>query len=168
MEAVVSQSSGKQSAYADGELRWGHNRWSRIFLSLPFLGATIWVLIDEWTSDDNWTLRDAWPMLLALGVLSLLMMRPSVRITPDELWICILLTRKIPRAEVESAKFNYHGLVIHRRDGGSEFALLAPRLTSTELSWAGQPEPGSAAYEITRWAEQYTADDSLPGSERDH
>lgn len=169
MEAVAPESPDKQpSAYAEGELRWGHNWWSRILLSLPFVGATIWVLVDEWISDDNWTLRDEWPMLLALGALSLLMMRPSVRITPDELRVCIILTRRIPRAEVESAEFNYHGLVIRRRDGGAEFALLAPRLTSTELSWGGRPEPGSAAYEITRWAQQHAPDDAgPPGPERD-
>jgi hypothetical protein len=73
--------------------------------------------------------------------------------------IRIILTRRIPRAEVESAKFNYHGLVIRRRDGGSVFALLGPKMTSTELSWGGKPEPGSAAYEITRWAQQYTLND---------
>lgn len=92
------------------------------------------------------------PMLLMMGIVTVMITRPRARITPDELQIRILLTRRIPRAQVESAKVTHLGLVIRRRDGGSEFAVLAPRMTSTELSWGGEPEPGSAAYEITRWA----------------
>lgn len=155
---------GQAPGCAQDEQRWGNNLLSRFFLSLPFVGATSWVLIDEWVTDDNWTVREDGPTLLALGILSLMIMRPSVRITPGELRICILLTRRIPRAEVESAKFSYHGLVIQRRDGRSEFALLAPRLTSTELSWGAEPEPGSAAYEITRWAQQRTSADPPAGA----
>ena len=143
MEAVSQNRPGKQSsAYAQDEQRWGNNLLSRIFLSLPFVGATLWVLIDEWITGDNWTIREMWPALLGLGILTVMLMRPSVRITSDELVIRIILTRRIPRAEVESAKFNYHGLVIRRRDGGSVFALLGPKMTSTEMSWGGKPEPG--------------------------
>jgi hypothetical protein len=136
METVSRNRSGKQSSpYAQYEQRWGNNLFGRIFLSLPFVGATVWVLIDEWITGDNWTIREMWPTLLGLGILTVMVMRPIVGITADELVIRIILTRRIPRAEVESAKFNYHGLVIRRRDGGTEFALLQPKMTSTELSW---------------------------------
>jgi hypothetical protein len=129
---------------------WGNNLWTRMFLGLPFLAATLVTVIDS----DDWPIREMWPALLALGILTVLAMRPTVRVTAHELVIHYPIGgRRLHRAEVQSARFNYFGLVIRLRDGGSAFAFLAPKLTSTELSSGGQPEPGSAAYEITRWAE---------------
>jgi hypothetical protein len=129
---------------------WGNNLFSRIFLSLPVLCATLWTLIDS----ENWPIREMWPGLLALGILSVMAMRPTVRTTKDELVIRYPIGgRRLARADVVSARFNYFGLRIRLRAGGSAFAFLSPKMTSTELSSGARPEPGSAAYEITRWAQ---------------
>lgn len=129
---------------------WGNNSFSRIFLSLPVLCATLWTLIDS----ENWPIREMWPALLALGILSVMAMRPTVRTTKDELVIRDPIGgRRLVRADVASARFDYFGLRIRMRAGGCAFAFLSPKMTSTELSSGGQPEPGSAAYEITRWAQ---------------
>jgi hypothetical protein len=123
---------------------------SRIFLSLPFLAAAVWTLIDR----EHWPIRETWPALFALWVVTMIGTRSGVRMTSGELVIRYpIAAQRLPRAEVKSAKFNYFGLVVHMRDGRSKFALLAPELKSTELSRGGEPEPGSAAYEITRWAQ---------------
>ena len=128
---------------------WGNNLWTRIFLGLPFLGAMLVTIVDS----EDWPIREMWPALLAFGVVTVTVMRPTVRITAHELVIRYPIGgRRIRRAEVVSARFNYFGLVIRLRDGGTAFAFLAPKLTSTELSPGSQPEPGSAAYEITQWA----------------
>ncbi|MGW5190541.1 PH domain-containing protein [Kribbella sp. NPDC004138] len=133
------------------EQAWGNNRWTRIFLGLPFLGATLVTVIDS----ANWPIREMWPALLAFGIMTVTVTRPTVRITAHELVIRYPIGgRRIARAEVVSARFNYFGLVIQLRDGSTAFAFLAPKLTSTELSSGWQPEPGGAAYEITRWAEE--------------
>jgi hypothetical protein len=129
---------------------WGNGIFSRVFLGLPVLCATLWTLIDS----ENWPIREMWPALLALGILTVMAMRPTVRTTKDELVIRYPIGgRRLARADVASARFDYLGLRIRMRDGGSAFAFLSPRMTSTELSSGGQPEPGSAAYEITRWAQ---------------
>jgi hypothetical protein len=104
-----------------------------------------------WTVADKWPLRESLPPVLALALLTVALLRPRVRITDNELLIRYPIgSRRIPRSHVHSAEFTLAGLTIHLRDGG-RFAILQPKLSSTELS--GDPPPvDSAAYQITQWA----------------
>lgn len=92
-------------------------------------------------------------LLVAVGALfALSLRRPFVRITADELVVRnVILTTRIPRAEVESAYFTYYNLVIRKRNGDKIRSRLTPKWSSTELS-GDEPPPDSPAYQITRWA----------------
>lgn len=86
---------------------------------------------------------------------------PRYELLEDELVLRFLwTTRRIPRADVDYAKFQYDPpgqsmLHVHRRDGIVVKVRMDPKWTSTELS--GDPaQPGSAAYEITEWARKST------------
>jgi hypothetical protein len=86
---------------------------------------------------------------------------PRYRLTEDELILRFLfVTTRIPRADVDFAKFEYDFpgismLYVHRRDGIIVKVRMDPKWTSSELT--GDPaQPGSAAYEITAWARKST------------
>ncbi|GAA0609079.1 PH domain-containing protein [Kribbella sandramycini] len=133
------------------EQSWGNNRWTRGLFALVWLGLVVTVLFFGEPATD-------WLFLLPLTLVIVLAARHDVRITPDELIVRYPIGGyRIPRADVLSARFNYFGLVIQLRSGATAFAFATPKLTSAELSSGGQPEPGGAAYEITRWAERHTA-----------
>ncbi|GAA1549746.1 hypothetical protein GCM10009741_62430 [Kribbella lupini] len=120
-----------------------------ILMPLPAVGVL--VVVDS----ANWPIREMWPVFPVLAVVAGLMMRPSVRLSGDELLIRYPIgSQRLRRSDVASAHFNYFGLVVQLRNGATAFAFLAPKPTSTELSSGGRPEPGSASYEITRWASE--------------
>jgi hypothetical protein len=86
---------------------------------------------------------------------------PQYELAEDELTLrSVVQTFRIPRAEVDFAKFEYDApgiarLHVHRRDGSVVKVPMQPKWTSSELS--GDPaQPGSAAYEITEWARKST------------
>jgi hypothetical protein len=133
------------------ELAWGNSVWSRVFPLLPLLAMSVLVVVDS----ANWPIRELWPVFPVLAVVAGLMMRQSVRLIGDELLIRYpTWTVRLRRTEVADAHFNYFGLVVQLRNGATVFAPLMPKLSSTELSSGGRPEPGSASYEITRWASE--------------
>jgi hypothetical protein len=126
---------------------WGDGWFSRAFRCLPFIALLIFTL----TSKD-WPIREVWPLVLVIGVMTVLWLRLGVRITGDELILRYPIgSQRIPRSEVTSANFNSLGLTIHKRDGTTAFGFLTAKLSSTE--WSGDaPQPDSAAYQITEWA----------------
>ena len=141
----------------EGEQEWGPGLIGRTFACLPLLGLAAFLLIDR-----SWTIGDIWPVPLVLGAFTVMSFRPLVRITQDELVIRHPIgSQRISRSHVASARFIYSGLVISKRDGGTAFAFIGPRLTSTELS-GDKPPPDSAAFQITRWA-QGVGSGPLPG-----
>ncbi|MFD7159877.1 hypothetical protein ACFV9C_35145 [Kribbella sp. NPDC059898] len=102
-------------------------------------------------------LPEFWPSIPLSLVMLAVVLREELRLTDDDLvFRTIFGTTRIPRAEIESARFDYHlvggvYLEIHRRDGRVEKLRVSPKATSTELS-GDPPAPDSAAYQITRWA----------------
>jgi hypothetical protein len=150
--------SAQTSGDAHDEQVWGAGLIGRIVLCLPIVAATVWTLFNY----DDWPITDTWPAFLFAVLLTLagLRSRWSVRLTQTELLIRYPIGGlRIPRADVVSARFNWHGLIIRKRDGGKAFAFLAPRMTSTELSSGGEPGPDSAAYQITEWAQSVQPND---------
>jgi hypothetical protein len=133
------------------EQEWGRlPRIVRVLLCLPLLGLVGWMCVPG----DGWPVVEQLPMLLFLGVMTVLWQRGvGVRTTKDELVLRrVFGTTRIPRADVVSAEFGWRGLHIRLRDGRKAFSRLAPKMTSTELS-GDPPAPDSAAYQITRWAQ---------------
>ncbi|TCO41060.1 hypothetical protein EV646_116152 [Kribbella antiqua] len=122
---------------------------------LPLLAAILGTL---WTVHigEVAPISVTWPVYLLVSYFALAALRSSwtVRLTRDELLIRYPIGgQRVPRAEVESAHFNYWGLIIRKRGGGFAFAFVAPKWTSTELSSGGRPGPDSVAFQITRWAQ---------------
>jgi hypothetical protein len=138
----------------------------RIIMFLPLLAAilgTLWIVFRAEVAPFSVT----WPVFLVVSYLALAALRSrwTVRLTQDELLIRYPIgSQRVPRPQVESAHFNYWGLIIRKRGGGFAFAFLAPRWTSTELSSGGKPGPDSAAFQITRWAQAKRPEGDLPGA----
>jgi hypothetical protein len=65
--------------------------------------------------------------------LAALRSRWTVRLTRDELLIRYPIgSQRVPRAQVESAHFNYWGLLIRKRGGGFAFGRTEMELNRTE------------------------------------
>lgn len=146
------------------EQEWGLALVWRIIMFLPLPAAILGFL---WTvlRDEVAPLSVTWPVLLVVFYLALAALRSrwSVRLTRDELFIRYPIgSQRVRREEVESAHFNYWGLIIRKRGGGFAFAFLAPKWNSTELSSGGKPGPDSPAFQITRWAQSERREDDLP------
>jgi hypothetical protein len=140
---------GQPPPDAQDEQVWDIGLIGRVFCSVPLLAFATLALIES----EALPISKVWPFFVVLVVMTVVIMRPAVRLTQDELVIRHPIgSERIPRAEVASAKFNYFGLMIRGRDGGSSIAFIFPRWTSTELS-GDEPQPDSAAYQITRWAQ---------------
>ncbi|HWD81130.1 MAG TPA: hypothetical protein VG497_19690 [Kribbella sp.] len=98
------------------------------------------------------------PAIVVALVVFVPALRVELRMTENELVLRRPVdTVRIPRADVELARFDWVPfggtyLEIHRRSGRVDRMPMAPRWTSTELS-GDPPAPDSAAYIITRWAE---------------
>ncbi|WP_427893782.1 hypothetical protein ACQHIV_12310 [Kribbella sp. GL6] len=127
---------------------WRPHRVTRIVSGLIVLATIVTTIL----------LPEFWPTIPLSLVILAAVLREELRLTDDELvFRTILGTTRIPRAEIESARFDYHVFVggpyleIHRRDGRVEKLRVSPKATSTELS-GDPPAPDSAAYQITRWA----------------
>ncbi|GAA2832386.1 PH domain-containing protein [Kribbella solani] len=105
-------------------------------------------------------LPEYWPTILVALFLLVAILRVELRLTDEELiFRDVVGTRRIPRAAVKSARFDYRppGVVvleIHRYSGVVDRLHFSPKQSSTELS-GGPPAVDSAAYQITRWAEEY-------------
>jgi hypothetical protein len=148
---------GGPPADPQDEQFWGIGLVGRILCSVPLLGLTTLAFLDR----HELPVREVLPFFVVLAVMTVIIMRPAVRLTQDELVIRHPIGReRIRRAEVASAKFNYFGLVIHKRDGGWSIAFLLPRWTSTELANGDQAPADSAAYQITQWAKCTPGSDS--------
>ncbi|MFC0627092.1 PH domain-containing protein [Kribbella deserti] len=128
---------------------WDAGVVGRILCVLPVLGFVATVVF----ASEHFPIDEVWPFSILLAGFPALILRPAVRITPTELVIRHPIgSERFPRAEVASARFNYAGLIIRTRRGGSAIAFILPKWTSTELS-GDEPPPDSAAYQITRWAQ---------------
>ncbi|QNE18627.1 hypothetical protein F1D05_12805 [Kribbella qitaiheensis] len=129
------------------ELQWGTKTPFKVLACVPFVGALGWFVVA-----GGWF--ELWPFLLFLAAMAYVWGRGGgARLTEDELVLRYPIgTRRIPRAEVSSARFTYNGMRIQLRDGSKVFAFLQPKWTSTEMSSGAIPGPGSAAYRITEWA----------------
>lgn len=129
---------------------WGYERLSLLVHCLPLVSLIVWIIVDREFSP----IGEMWPFVAAVGLMTVGLLRTGVTLTADELLIRYPVgSLRLTKDQVASARFNYFGLVIERRDGHPSFALLAPGLTSTELS-SDEPPPSSAAYQITKWAQE--------------
>ncbi|GAA1574599.1 hypothetical protein GCM10009804_34250 [Kribbella hippodromi] len=129
---------------------WRAGRVERTLAVVPLIAAIVTTAI----------LPEFWPTIPLALVLLTRVWRVDLRLTDEELiFRGFVGTRRIPRADITSARFDYKPLgnivlEIHRHSGVVDQLLFSPKLSSTELS--GDPPPvDSAAYRITRWAEQY-------------
>jgi len=132
--------------------QWGCSRLSYILLGSLILAAVVATIV----VDPLFAVA-----VLMLSLLTLFKGTSGLRMTEDELITGYPLSvRRIPRADVDYAKFEWRPLAvtldIHLRSGEVVQVSMEPRFTSTELS--GDPaQPGSAAYEITQWAKGFAA-----------
>lgn len=126
---------------------WGPGRFTFACIGVVIVGVIIAAIVVEPT--------------IAVAILPLLFMVLTamvndVRITEDELLLGYpISTNRIPRSEVNFARFEYRPLgiclEIHLHDGRVVRVMQGPKMTSTELS-GDPPRPDSMAFQITEWA----------------
>lgn len=126
---------------------WGPGRFTFACFGVVIVGVIIAAVVVEPTIAVA---------ILPLLFMLLMAMVNDVRITEDELLLGYpISTNRIPRSEVNSAKFEYRPLgtflEIHLHDGRVVRVMQSPKLTSTELS-GDPPQADSMAYQITAWA----------------